>query len=134
MLISATFVTVLVLFFAVYQNPHVQPVGTPDGPSPGRSFLGILWFTAIVVALGLTLLRRFRLATGAFTLVLGALGLLVTTVSPTFEFLPAIIAASVVYVWTGGIVPAGLVGLLVCYVVPSCRFVTIGVETLAEET
>lgn len=132
-----------------------------------------------MVALGLTLIRRFRLATGAFTLVLG---LLVTTVSPTFGFLPAIIAASVVvdglyygvrdrwspvgtvrllsaalpiallafyfatvalvsglgwsiHVWTGGIVSAGLVGLLVSYVVvPSRRFVTIGVEALAEET
>lgn len=169
MLVSATFVGVLVTFFTVYQNPLVRPVGVADGPSPDHSFLGILWFTAIVVALGLTLIRRFRLAPGAFTLVLGLLGLLVTAITPSFELLPAVLAAGVVtdglyyavrdrwspartvrllgaalpvslfafyfatvalvygldwsvHVWTGGIASAGLVGLLVSYVVvPSDR-------------
>lgn len=173
MLVSATFVAVGVTFFTVYQNPLVQPLGAPGGPTPDHSFLGILWFTAIVVALGLTLVRRFRLAAGAFTLVLGLLGLLVTAITPTFEFLPAMVAAGVVtdglyygvrdrwrptrtvrllgatlpvslfvfyfatvaqvyglvwsvHVWTGGIVSAGLVGLLVSYVVvPSRRFDTV---------
>ena len=169
MLVSATFVAVLATFFTIYQNPLVQPLGAPAGPSPDHSFLGILWFTAIVVALGLTLLCRFRLVIGAFTLILGLLGLLVTAITPTFEFLPALIATGViadglyygvqdrwslvrtvrllgialpiflftfyfatvavvyglvwsVHVWSGGIVSAGLVGLLVSYVVvPSHR-------------
>lgn len=172
LLLSATFVAVLVTFFTVYQNPLVSPLGRPGGPSPNQSFLSILWFTAIVVTLGLTLLRRFRLAVGAFTLVLGLLGILVTAITSTFELVPAIIAAGVVtdglyqavrdrwspartvrllgvalpvvlftfyfatialvygldwsiHIWTGGIVSAGLVGLLVSYVViPSNRYDT----------
>lgn len=182
MLISATFIAVGVTFFTIYQNPLVQPVGVPNGPSPDHSFLGILWFTAIVVALGLTLVRRFRLVVGAFTLVLGLLGVLVTAIAPTFEFLPAIIAAGVVtdglyywardrvspartmrllgaaipvslftfyfatvalayglawsiHVWTGGIVSAGLVGLLVSYVViPSHQFDTNGPPGPTQDT
>jgi hypothetical protein len=162
MLVSATFVAVGVTFFTVYQNPLVQPLGAPGGPSPGHSFLGILWFTAIVVALEMTLVRRFRLAIRAFTLVFGLLGLLVTAIAPSFEFLPAMVATGVVadglyfgvrdrwrpartvrllgavlpaslfafyfatvaflyglvwsvHVWTGGVVSAGLGGLLVSY-------------------
>lgn len=182
MLVSATFIAVLVSFFTVYQNPLVQPLGVPGGPSPDHSFLGILWFSAIVVALGLTLLRRFRLAIGAFTLVLGLLGLLVTAITPTFEFLPAIIATGViadvvyygarnrwslvrtvrllgaalpiflftfyfatvavvygliwsVHVWSGGVISAGLVGLLVSYVVvPSHRFDTTSLAERTEDT
>lgn len=174
MLISATFVAVGVTFFTIYQNPLVQPLGAPDGPTPDHSFLGILWFTAVVVALVLTLVRRFRLVPGAFTFVLGLLGLLVTAISPSFEFLPPMVAAGAVadglygvarhrwgpgrtvrllgaaipvslfaayfatvafvygldwsfHVWTGGIVSAGLVGLLVSYVVvPSRRFAAVG--------
>lgn len=170
LLVSATFVAVGVTYFTVYQNPLVQPLGVAGGPAPGQSFLGILWFSAIVAALGLTLVRRFRLAIGAFTLVLGLLGLLVTAIGPTFEFLPAMVATGVVadglyyvgrdrwrpvrsmrllgaavpvslfacyfatvalvyglawsvHVWTGGIASAGLVGLLVSYVVvPSAGY------------
>lgn len=174
MLVSATFVAVGVTFFTIYQNPLVQPLGVPAGPSPDHSFLGVLWFAAVVVALALTLARRFRLAPGAFTFVLGLLGLLVTAIAPSFEFLPAMVAAGVVadglyhlvrhrwppsrtvrllgaaipvtlyaayfgtvalvydlvwsvHVWTGGIVSAGLVGLLVSYVVvPSGRVEAVG--------
>lgn len=164
LLISATFVAVGVSFFTIYQNPLIQPLGAPGGPSPDHSFLGVLWFAAIVAALALSLVRRFELARGAFTLVLGVLGLLVTAVIPSFEFLPAMVVTGIVtdglyymvrdrwptarvvrvlgaavpavlftayfttvwrlyglgwslHVWTGGIVSAGLVGLLVSYVV-----------------
>lgn len=182
MLVSGTFVAILVSFFTVYQNPLVQPLGAPGSLSPDHSFLGILWFTAIVVALGLTLMRRFRLAIGAFTLVFGLLGLLVTAITPTFEFLPAIIATGIiadglyyrardrwslvrtvrllgtalpiflftfyfvtvavvyglvwsVHVWSGGIISAGLVGLLVSYVVvPSHRFDTTSLAERTEDT
>lgn len=174
MLLSATFIAVGITFFTVYQNPLVQPLGAPGGPSPDQSFLGILWFTAIAVALGLTLIRRFRLVKGAYTLVFGLLGLLVTAIAPSFEFVPAMVATGViadslyhevrdrwclartirligaaipvalftlyfatvailfnlvwsVHIWTGGIVSAGLVGLLVSYVVvPSQRTDTKG--------
>lgn len=182
MLLSATFVAALVNFFTVYQNPLVQSLGVPGGPSSDHNFLGILWFTVIVIALGLTLLRRFRLAIGAFTIVLGLLGLLVTAIASTFEFLPAIIATGIitdglyygardrwslvrtvrllgaalpiflftfyfvtvavvyglvwsVHVWSGGIISAGLVGLLVSYVVvPSHRFDTTSLAGRTEDT
>lgn len=182
MLVSATFVAVLTTFFTIYQNPLVQPLGAPGGPTPDHNFLGILWFSAIVVALVLTLLGRFRLAIGAFTLVLGLLGLLVTAITPTFEFLPAILAAGVVvdglyygvrdrwslartvrllggalpvflftfyfttvalayglvwsvHIWTGAIISAGLVGLLVSYVViPSHRFDSTSLAGRTEDT
>lgn len=172
MLLSAAFIPVLIVFFTIYQNPLVQSLGVAGGPSPDQSFLGILWLSAILVAAVLTLLRRFRLATGAFTLVFGLFGVLVTAVSPTFEFLPAIVATGAitdglyyltrnrlspvrtarllgtslpiilftcyfgtvaavsdlvwsVHIWSGGIISAGLVGLLVSYVaIPSQRFDT----------
>lgn len=164
LLVSATFVGVAVTFFTVYSNPLVQPLGAPGGPPPDESFLGLLWFAAVVAALCLTLVQRFRLATGAFTLVLGLLGLLLTAVTPSYELWPAAIGAGLVgdalydavrdrwptvrvvrllgaavpvalytlyfgtvallhglvwslHIWTGGIVSAGLVGLLVSYVV-----------------
>lgn len=163
LLVSATFVAVGVSFFTIYQNPLIRPLGAPGSPTPDHSFLGVLWFAAIVAALGLSLVRRFRLATGAFTLVLGLLGLLVTAIVPSFEFLPGMVITGMVsdglyyivrdrwptdrvlrllgaampsvlfalyfatvwfrygltwslHVWTGGIVSAGLVGLLVSYV------------------
>lgn len=176
LLLSATIVGVLVTFFTVYQNPLTEPFGTPGGPAPDQSFLGILWFTAIIVALVATLLRRFELTLGAFTLLLGVLGLLVTAIHLTFEFVPAMLitglAIDVVYygirdrwrlvrtvrlvgaalptllftlyfatvaiqyglgwavhIWTGGIVSAGLVGLLVSYVaIPSRHFEATTVE------
>jgi hypothetical protein len=182
MLLSAAFVPVLIVFFTIYQNPLVQPLGVSGGPSLNQSFLGILWLSAILVALVLTLLRRFRLTTGAFTIVFGLFGVLVTAVSPTFEFLPAIIATGAitdglyylvrdrlspvrtvrllgtalpsllfslyfltvavvydlvwsVHIWAGGIVSAGLVGLLVSYaVIPSGQFDTTELGKRSEDT
>lgn len=177
LLISATIVGILVTFFTVYQNPLVEPFGASVGPAPDPSFLGILWFTAIIVALVLTLLRRFQLTLGAFTLILGLLGFLVTALIPTFEFLPAMLITGILtdglyygirdrwslvrtvrligaglpiilftlyfatvaiqyglvwsdHIWTGGIVSAGLVGLLMSYVIlPSRHFEAIAIET-----
>lgn len=164
LLVSATFVAVGLTFFTIYRNPMVEALGAPGGPSPDHAFLGVLWFAAIVALLLLVLVRRFRLAPGALTLVLGLLGLLLVTIASTYVLWPAMLGAGLLgdglylglrdrwrpsrvlrllgaavpaglftlyfaivggvygldwslHVWSGGIVSAGLVGLLGSYVV-----------------
>lgn len=92
-LVSATFVGVGVSYFTIYSNPLVQPLGAPGGPTPEHAFLGFLWFGAVLAGLVLVLVRRFRLAPGALTLVVGLLGLFLVIVAPSPELWPAAVAA-----------------------------------------
>lgn len=95
-MISAGLVFTLVAFFTLYQSPFTHPVGVEgSGENAGGHLLGVVWFSAVAAGMSLTLVRRFRLAPGAFTTLFALVGVLVTSVFGTFEFVPAVVLTGV---------------------------------------
>lgn len=83
-LVSASFVLNTVAFFSLYGNPLSLPMAAPEsGVWPGHGVLSIAAFSVILVGLGLALITRFELPTGAFTLVFTPVGVLVAYVGGT---------------------------------------------------
>lgn len=91
--ISAGFVVVSVASFALYGNPLFHPVATGD-LAPGHGVLAVAWFSALVTGVCLTLVRRFELAPGAFTVLFAVIALPFQWHSGTF--LPAMIGTGLV--------------------------------------
>lgn len=73
------------------QGPGAGAATAPD-PSVSHGAAGMLVFSALLVGLALPLVRRFRLAPGAFTLVYGLAGASVAFVGGTEAFVPAFVA------------------------------------------
>lgn len=95
-MVSAGLVFTVVAFFTLYASPFTHPVGAAGVEGSGHGVISVVWFSAVAAGVTLTLVRRFRLAPGALTTVFALVGVLVTSVSGTFEFVPAVVVAGVV--------------------------------------
>lgn len=100
-IISATLLLVLLAFFTSYANPTVNPIAARFGGSAPRfsqdlGVISILWQSAMLAALSLLLLWRWRLPFGAFTLMLTVYALMMTILTDVFVLIPAALVAGLI--------------------------------------
>jgi hypothetical protein len=100
-IISSTLLLVLLAFFSSYANPTVNPIAARFGDSAPRfsqdlGVISILWQSALLAAIPLLLLSRWRLPFGAITFILTVYALMMTILTDVFVLIPAALVAGLI--------------------------------------
>jgi hypothetical protein len=84
---SATLTLSLLTFFAQFDSPYTsqwsaapRPINVPVGPAEELGILGIIVYTALLMGVMLTLIRRFDLPLGSLTFVTGVNAAFITMI------------------------------------------------------
>jgi hypothetical protein len=97
LLISATLILTLLMFFTQFTHPMVIPVAAGyGGGSPSLGISSVLIQSALLMGMTLMLVRRWRLPFGAVTLIVTISTLLVSFMQDTSQLVPATLVAGLI--------------------------------------